>query len=106
MHLVVAGSSLCAQVTAAALASTGHEVLLYVDEARHLNSLEQGHSLWREPGLDAFLSEQLNSGRLTVSLNYTPSSATQRIFLAMAPNRSEEHTSELQSRPHLVCRLL
>src|SRR3989442_8774766 len=23
-----------------------------------------------------------------------------------APERSEEHTSELQSRPHLVCRLL
>src|SRR3989442_9444786 len=23
-----------------------------------------------------------------------------------SPNRSEEHTSELQSRPHLVCRLL
>src|SRR5690554_7037152 len=27
-------------------------------------------------------------------------------FLAQAPLRSEEHTSELQSRPHLVCRLL
>src|SRR5690554_745567 len=26
--------------------------------------------------------------------------------LRAAPNRSEEHTSELQSRPHLVCRLL
>src|SRR5690554_7536669 len=25
---------------------------------------------------------------------------------ARADNRSEEHTSELQSRPHLVCRLL
>src|SRR3989442_3417463 len=25
---------------------------------------------------------------------------------AAAPPRSEEHTSELQSRPHLVCRLL
>src|SRR5215813_14740422 len=25
---------------------------------------------------------------------------------ASAPRRSEEHTSELQSRPHLVCRLL
>src|SRR3989442_4530614 len=24
----------------------------------------------------------------------------------LRPNRSEEHTSELQSRPHLVCRLL
>src|SRR3989442_11350859 len=27
-------------------------------------------------------------------------------FLAPHPPRSEEHTSELQSRPHLVCRLL
>src|SRR5690554_7566440 len=26
--------------------------------------------------------------------------------LSLAPGRSEEHTSELQSRPHLVCRLL
>src|SRR6266498_5403909 len=26
--------------------------------------------------------------------------------LKTAPGRSEEHTSELQSRPHLVCRLL
>src|SRR3989442_7916769 len=26
-------------------------------------------------------------------------------FLAASNNRSEEHTSELQSRPHLVCRL-
>src|SRR5690554_7070359 len=26
--------------------------------------------------------------------------------VAVATNRSEEHTSELQSRPHLVCRLL
>src|SRR5690554_7251666 len=34
----------------------------------------------------------------------------QKIFLQDAsyecPQRSEEHTSELQSRPHLVCRLL
>src|SRR5690554_7706545 len=27
-------------------------------------------------------------------------------FLLNARHRSEEHTSELQSRPHLVCRLL
>src|SRR5271157_511592 len=26
------------------------------------------------------------------------------LYLGMADNRSEEHTSELQSRPHLVCR--
>src|SRR5436305_15089111 len=29
-----------------------------------------------------------------------------RIHGCAAPTRSEEHTSELQSRPHLVCRLL
>src|SRR3989442_7295086 len=28
------------------------------------------------------------------------------LFLATLDARSEEHTSELQSRPHLVCRLL
>src|SRR5690554_2567983 len=28
------------------------------------------------------------------------------VLLALAAPRSEEHTSELQSRPHLVCRLL
>src|SRR3989442_8484811 len=33
----------------------------------------------------------------------------QRVFVTahdVTPERSEEHTSELQSRPHLVCRLL
>src|SRR5690554_7390396 len=34
-------------------------------------------------------------------------SESQRPFLfRIFPHRSEEHTSELQSRPHLVCRLL
>src|SRR5690554_7769029 len=30
----------------------------------------------------------------------------ERILSAVSQQRSEEHTSELQSRPHLVCRLL
>src|SRR3989442_4828264 len=33
-------------------------------------------------------------------------SASYTLALAGHPLRSEEHTSELQSRPHLVCRLL
>src|SRR5436305_6702268 len=33
--------------------------------------------------------------------SYTPSKRSNILF-----SRSEEHTSELQSRPHLVCRLL
>ncbi len=42
MQLVVAGSSLCAQVTAAALASTGNEVLLYIDQPVHFHALNKG----------------------------------------------------------------
>src|SRR5690554_2566740 len=30
----------------------------------------------------------------------------QELDFSLSKNRSEEHTSELQSRPHLVCRLL
>src|SRR5439155_17789278 len=33
-------------------------------------------------------------------------SSTARSFKSACPRRSEEHTSELQSRGHLVCRLL
>src|SRR3989449_4399070 len=40
----------------------------------------------------------------TRSLSESPSEAT--VSGAVGSNRSEEHTSELQSRLHLVCRLL
>src|SRR3712207_7735367 len=35
-----------------------------------------------------------------------PAPADERGRLSIAPSRSEEHTSELQSRQYLVCRLL
>src|SRR5690554_1989828 len=41
---------------------------------------------------------------LQTSVRYGISENTARLFMHKA--RSEEHTSELQSRPHLVCRLL
>src|SRR5690554_7133909 len=36
----------------------------------------------------------------------TATSTGAPIIAVRTPRRSEEHTSELQSRPHLVCRLL
>src|SRR3989442_11958022 len=42
-------------------------------------------------------------GRRIASDSIASSSAT---HATQATDRSEEHTSELQSRPHLVCRLL
>src|SRR3989442_11102285 len=41
------------------------------------------------------------SGRVLAEL-----SRTRKLSQRLAAPRSEEHTSELQSRPHLVCRLL
>src|SRR3712207_7150744 len=43
--------------------------------------------------------------KLTVSRYYTPSGRSIQTQ-GITPNRSEEHTSELQSRQYLVCRLL
>src|SRR3989442_3725286 len=40
------------------------------------------------------------------ALTTTDSKTMGLIGIALLPPRSEEHTSELQSRPHLVCRLL
>src|SRR5690554_7527245 len=44
--------------------------------------------------------KEFGEGRITGSLNIPLSGIKSRA------NRSEEHTSELQSRPQLVCRLL
>src|SRR3989442_15288783 len=41
-----------------------------------------------------------------VDLHTSHGSAVARAWRRGQPGRSEEHTSELQSRPHLVCRLL
>src|SRR3712207_7331982 len=44
--------------------------------------------------------------RICVCVRFTPPHATRASYSQAAPPRSEEHTSELQSRQYLVCRLL
>src|SRR5690554_7309490 len=53
------------------------------EEKRPLNFIEQ------------IIEDDLNNGYKKENLRFR-----------FPPERSEEHTSELQSRPHLVCRLL
>src|SRR3712207_8718738 len=49
----------------------------------------------------------IRSGAEKDSNHFTPSTPVRMIATCMAQNtRSEEHTSELQSRQYLVCRLL
>src|SRR6266498_41220 len=61
-----------------------------------------GHFM-KEAMLDSQLADlevpTENEGVVTIPVNATPAEVVDHV-------RSEEHTSELQSRPHLVCRLL
>src|SRR3989442_10008329 len=57
-------------------------------------------TLFRSLGTLKTRGSSLQFGIPTFGDRYT------RLFLSYALDRSEEHTSELQSRPHLVCRLL
>src|SRR5690554_3449884 len=52
----------------------------------------------------AWMNAHMETARCT--LDVTIPSIGRRIVATGFPIRSEEHTSELQSRPHLVCRLL
>src|SRR2546422_7039361 len=55
------------------------------------------------PYTTLFRSRRLITGRLTVYANET---TNHQAGIHKQDQRSEEHTSELQSRLHLVCRLL
>src|SRR3989442_7812953 len=48
----------------------------------------------------------VTSGEMTIVAPNGERSKAQLGHLSGSHRRSEEHTSELQSRPHLVCRLL
>src|SRR3989442_2821681 len=68
-----------------------------------------GSSRWTatKAGANAYTSPKpATVARGPVSLMATASVSTVVPAEAVAIKRSEEHTSELQSRPHLVCRLL
>src|SRR3989442_513118 len=58
-----------------------------------------GHKLKAE-----FNAKPHTRGIVSMARSNNPDSAGSQFFIVV--KRSEEHTSELQSRPHLVCRLL
>src|SRR5438445_3350882 len=61
------------------------------------------YSFYEKAGRRQALSESLDSRRCPMSLQTV---LTRRLGLQHPIIRSEEHTSELQSRQYLVCRLL
>ncbi|MAX53907.1 MAG: NDP-sugar dehydrogenase [Alcanivoracaceae bacterium] len=89
MQISVYGDTLCAQVTATALAQTGHDVYWYVTDMGAWNALEQGAAIYKEPGLRFLLEEQRRSGRLRYRL-YSESKRlndSRVVFLAVQPGK-------------------
>src|SRR6266436_2270181 len=71
-----------------------------LERGRAFGDVWLGWTLWRALRLDELLGRLLPDGREAVPWG------TMASVLVLARLRSEEHTSELQSRLHLVCRLL
>lgn len=67
MQITVYGDTLCAQVTATAMAQTGHRVTWCVVEPASRDQLAHGRPLFREQGLDRLFDDQLESGRLALA---------------------------------------
>src|SRR6266498_5543223 len=81
-------------------------------DSRYIAAVEQPHSGWMRSSASGFASAFSRISTAPIPAWTWHSPIHRCIFRPVcrstcAPrNRSEEHTSELQSRPHLVCRLL
>src|SRR5690554_7067196 len=74
-----------------------HDALpIWMVNSRCVASIISRQSLTSMTATPRFLATTMKSGRLLPD----------GLWIIGSETRSEEHTSELQSRPHLVCRLL
>src|SRR5690554_7394184 len=84
--------------------------LTNISKALDIYRLDNSHYPSTQQGLEALQSRPSGSPE---PKNWNPDGYMKSIpqdpwgneFQYVSPGRSEEHTSELQSRPHLVCRL-
>jgi UDPglucose 6-dehydrogenase len=90
MRVDVIGDTLCAAVTVAALAQTGHKVAWYLPEGRCWQGLQSGGESYHEPGLMVLVREQTDAGHLTIQamgdLGERPAPV---VFMALQPGSRE-----------------
>ena len=90
MFIDVYGDTLCAMVSSAALASTGHQVTLHVSADAVANGVDNDEFTLREPGLAALMAEQKAAGRLELSeLDAAPGAGCTVLWLALSPGGLE-----------------
>ncbi|ODC03423.1 NDP-sugar dehydrogenase [Terasakiispira papahanaumokuakeensis] len=99
MNLDIYGQGLCALVTAACMASTGHNVTLHLNSQALERALNDGEAIDREPGLALLIQEQRRSGRLvlpgeSVSAN---THSPRVIFVALPPDQQNDAMTLVQA---------
>src|SRR5437870_5936025 len=83
------------------------EVLYVPGCPNHQTTIESLRNVLQAEAVSAPIQEIAVTDEAMARLLQFPGSPTVRVNgQDVEPNRSEEHTSELQSRGHLVCRLL
>lgn len=110
MQVAVYGDTLCAQVTATALAQTGHQVAWYVFGKEEHEQLNQEQPLFNEQGLDRLYVEQISAGRLVPLLRGQSAvdiSPSEVVFLALSPGSETlaEDILDVDVKPG-ACRLV
>lgn len=87
MDLDVYGDTLCALVSAAALASSGNRVCLHVPQPELAERLRTGRCPYREPGLAELIVEQVEAQRLRFAgFAEPPSDNSAVVWLALSPD--------------------
>ncbi|WP_341706910.1 nucleotide sugar dehydrogenase [Halopseudomonas sp.] len=105
MQVDVYGDTLCALVSATALASTGNQVLLHLPPGNHAQQLNRGECPFREPGLAELMEEQRKVGRLQLApLAERPQAGSRVVWLALSPDMLSEARELIADLPERCVR--
>jgi UDPglucose 6-dehydrogenase len=97
MRIVMIGSGYVGLVSGACLADFGHQVICVDKSADKIEALERGEVPIFEPGLDAIIAHNRESGRLSFSLDLaTPVADADVVFIAVGtPSRRGDGHADL-----------
>ncbi|HDZ58025.1 hypothetical protein LCGC14_0144640 [marine sediment metagenome] len=100
MYIDVYGDTLCALVSAAGLAATGHNVSLHVPQGPAATTLARGGCPYREPGLPEMLAEQTTAGRFKLArVDVPPDEKSTMIWLALSPTDMDQAFQIIKGLP-------
>ena len=89
MKIAVIGCGYLGAVHAAAMSSVGHEVVGVDVDQRKIDMLNAGAAPFYEPGFDELLTEQVASGRLTFTDDFSAVADTEVIFIGVGTPQTE-----------------